>query len=70
LFILTIGLVTASTTMANLLTAGTLTNLLLLAFMVPITILRIDLEEQLLVLDPAYAAYCTRTRYRLLPFVY
>lgn len=33
-------------------------------------VLRIRQEEQLLLRDPAYAAYAARARWRLLPFVY
>jgi protein-S-isoprenylcysteine O-methyltransferase Ste14 len=60
-FILTLGLVMAY---------PTLHNLLMLALTIPVMILRIDLEEQLLVQDVEYRGYCTKTKYRLIPFIY
>ena len=59
-FVLTLGLVMAYPTPRNA---------VMLAVTVPVMILRIDLEEQLLAQDPEYRAYCTKTRYRLIPFV-
>lgn len=60
-FILTLGLV---------MTYPTPHNLLMLALTIPVMILRIDLEEQLLAQDVEYRAYCTKTKYRLIPFIY
>ena len=60
-FILTLGLVMAYPTAPNI---------LMLALTVPVMILRIDLEEQLLARDLEYRAYCAKTKYRLIPFVY
>jgi len=60
-FILTLGLVMAYPTPRNL---------LMLALTVPVMILRIDLEEQLLAQDLEYRAYCAKTKYRLIPFIY
>ncbi len=45
-------------------------NVTLLALTLPFMVWRIDLEEQLLRRDPAYAAYCKTTLYRILPLVY
>jgi protein-S-isoprenylcysteine O-methyltransferase Ste14 len=60
-FVLTLGLVMAYPTPRNL---------LMLALTAPVMVLRIDLEEQLLSQDPEYRAYCAKTRYRLIPFIY
>jgi protein-S-isoprenylcysteine O-methyltransferase Ste14 len=60
-FVLTLGLVMAY---------PTLHNALMLAMTVPVMIMRIDLEERLLAQDLAYRAYCKKTRYRLIPFIY
>jgi protein-S-isoprenylcysteine O-methyltransferase Ste14 len=60
-FVLTLGLVMAYPTPRNA---------LILALTVPVMVLRIDLEEQLLARDPEYRGYCTKTRYRLIPFIY
>jgi protein-S-isoprenylcysteine O-methyltransferase Ste14 len=48
----------------------TLLNISLLTVTLPFMVWRIDLEEQLLKQDPAYAAYCESTYYRVLPFIY
>ena len=60
-FILTLGLV---------IPYPTAQNLLMLALTLPVMVLRIDLEEQLLAQDPEYRAYCAKTRYRLIPLIY
>lgn len=48
----------------------TVLNMSLLTITLPFMMWRIDLEEQLLKQDPAYAAYCATTPHRVLPFVY
>jgi protein-S-isoprenylcysteine O-methyltransferase Ste14 len=48
----------------------TLPNLFMLALILPVMILRINLEEQLLGQDGEYRAYCAKIKYRLIPFVY
>lgn len=45
-------------------------NALVLAFWLLFQLLRIRYEEELLMLDPDYAAYASSTRWRLVPFVY
>lgn len=45
-------------------------NLVILGVSIPLMILRIDLEEELLARDAEYRDYCATTRYRLIPFVY
>jgi protein-S-isoprenylcysteine O-methyltransferase Ste14 len=47
-----------------------LLNISLLSMTLPFMMWRIELEEQLLRQDPAYAAYCETTRYRLIPLLY
>ena len=60
-FVLTLGLLMAYPSPRNA---------VMLAVTVPVMILRIDLEEQLLAQDSEYRAYCATTRYRLIPFIY
>jgi protein-S-isoprenylcysteine O-methyltransferase Ste14 len=48
----------------------TLWNVLVLAIGLAAQIVRMDGEERLLSLDPEYASYKARTRWRLVPFVY
>jgi protein-S-isoprenylcysteine O-methyltransferase Ste14 len=45
-------------------------NAALFAVVMLFQLVRIAKEEALLGADPAYAAYCRRVRYRLIPFVY
>ncbi len=41
-----------------------------LVLAVPLTVIRINVEEQLLRTEPDYVAYSNRTRWRLIPFVW
>ncbi len=57
-------------TLGYLMAYPTVFNLSLLTITLPFMMWRIDLEEQVLRQDPAYAAYCEITHYRILPPVY
>ena len=60
----------ATTQLAFLLLNPCLRNLLIYAFSWSVQILRLHVEERVLLEDPTYRAYASQVRYRLLPGLY